>query len=140
MIKAITLWEPWATFIADGHKCFETRSWSTAYRGNIAIHASKRWQRDQKAILNQLVMQHSELSKYAVYEFPFGCVVAACRLVNVHRVESVRDGLSEIERALGDYSDGRFAWELEIVKLPSAPIPAKGMQGIWTWDYQGIGS
>lgn len=136
-MKAITLWEPWATFIADGFKTYETRSWSTSYRGNIAIHASKRWQRDQKTILNQLVMKHPELAKYAVYEFPFGCVVAACRLIAVHRTEEIRNRLTSIERALGDYSEGRFAWELEIVKLPPKPIPAQGMQGIWTWDYQG---
>lgn len=135
-MKAITLWQPWATFIADGHKRYETRSWSTNFRGNIAIHASKRWSLDQKIFLNQLVMKHEALADYAVYEFPFGCVVAACRLVNVHRVEDVRDSLSRLERALGDYSDERFAWELEIVKLPPQPIPTKGMQGIWTWEYQ----
>jgi activating signal cointegrator 1 len=136
-MKAITLWEPWATFIAAGHKRYETRSWSTLFRGNIAIHASKRWQRDQKHILNSLVMRHPELADYAVYEFPFGCVVVACRLVAVHKTEAIRDSLTPLERALGDYSTGRFAWELEIIKLPEKPIPAQGMQGIWTWDYTG---
>ena len=136
-MRAITLWEPWATFIAAGHKRFETRSWSTQFRGNIAIHASKRWQRDQKAILAQLVGKHPELEEYKAYIFPLGCVVAACRLVKIHRVEDVRHELSALELALGDYSDGRFAWELEIVRLPPKPIPAAGMQGIWTWDYQG---
>ena len=41
-IKALTLWQPWASLIAWGEKQYETRSWSTEYRGLLAIHASKR--------------------------------------------------------------------------------------------------
>lgn len=38
-MRAITLWQPWASLIAIGAKTIETRSWSTAYRGPLAIHA-----------------------------------------------------------------------------------------------------
>lgn len=41
-MKAISLWQPWATLIATGAKQIETRSWATSYRGPIAIHAAKR--------------------------------------------------------------------------------------------------
>lgn len=41
-MKAITLWQPWASLIACGAKTIETRSWGTPYRGPLAIHASKR--------------------------------------------------------------------------------------------------
>ncbi|HVM07165.1 MAG TPA: ASCH domain-containing protein [Acidimicrobiales bacterium] len=40
-MKAISLWQPWASLIAYGVKTIETRSWSTPYRGRIAIHAAK---------------------------------------------------------------------------------------------------
>jgi activating signal cointegrator 1 len=40
-MKAITLTQPWATLVAIGAKCIETRSWATAYRGRLAIHAAK---------------------------------------------------------------------------------------------------
>ena len=42
MLKAITIHQPWADAILLGLKHYETRSWHTAYRGPIAIHASKR--------------------------------------------------------------------------------------------------
>ncbi len=45
-IRGLTLTKPWATLVALGHKRIETRSWSTVYRGPIAIHAAKglpRW-------------------------------------------------------------------------------------------------
>jgi hypothetical protein len=40
-IKAISLWQPWASLMALGLKRHETRHWPTAYRGPIAIHAAK---------------------------------------------------------------------------------------------------
>lgn len=41
-MKALTLTQPWATLVALGAKRIETRSWSTSYRGPLAIHAAKR--------------------------------------------------------------------------------------------------
>lgn len=39
-MKALTIWQPWASLLAYGAKKYETRSWSTKYRGPIAIHAA----------------------------------------------------------------------------------------------------
>jgi hypothetical protein len=39
-VKILTLTQPWATLVALGAKQIETRSWSTPYRGSIAIHAA----------------------------------------------------------------------------------------------------
>jgi hypothetical protein len=38
-VKALTLHQPWASLVAAGVKMIETRSWSTRYRGPLAIHA-----------------------------------------------------------------------------------------------------
>ena len=41
----ITLWQPWASLIADGVKQYETRSWKPPWHlvgKRIAIHAAKR--------------------------------------------------------------------------------------------------
>lgn len=39
-MKALTIWQPWAGAVAAGIKKNETRSWSTKYRGQIAIHSA----------------------------------------------------------------------------------------------------
>ena len=47
---AITLRQPWAQFMANGTKLFETRSRATHFRGWLAIHAAKgfpRWAMEQ---------------------------------------------------------------------------------------------
>lgn len=40
--RALTVRQPWASLIALGVKTIETRSWSTAYRGPLVIHAGQR--------------------------------------------------------------------------------------------------
>ena len=41
IIRCISLWQPWASLMARGHKYFETRSWDTKIRGEVWIHAAK---------------------------------------------------------------------------------------------------
>ena len=38
-MTAITIYQPWASLIIQDKKHYETRSWITHYRGNLAIHA-----------------------------------------------------------------------------------------------------
>jgi len=40
-MKALTLTQPWASLMALQSKTIETRSWYTAYRGELVIHAAK---------------------------------------------------------------------------------------------------
>src|SRR2546421_8949970 len=40
-MKCLSLIQPWATLILAGAKEYETRGWSTNYRGPLAIHASR---------------------------------------------------------------------------------------------------
>jgi len=40
-MKALSLPQPWAMLVIMGVKEIEKRSWSTAYRGPMLIHASK---------------------------------------------------------------------------------------------------
>lgn len=137
--KAITVWQPWASLVALGYKKIETRSWKTDYRGPLAIHAaSKRTKEGQAACYHNLVifgiMQDNGLD---LYDMPYGSIIATCNLVDcVEITPAFAARLSVEERALGDYSPGRFAWILsDIQKLPE-PIRAKGRQRLWDWEQE----
>ena len=117
-MRALTIHQPFANFIADREKRYETRSWCTSYIGPLAIHASRN--RDEAA--------YSGIA----LDGPFGAIVAVGRLVACHRVEAIRESLSEAERDVGDYRDGRYAWEIaDVVKL-THPVPWRGHQGLWS--------
>lgn len=40
-MKALSIRQPWAWLIVNGHKDIENRSWPTRYRGQVLVHASK---------------------------------------------------------------------------------------------------
>jgi hypothetical protein len=42
VLKALSVKQPWANMIASGEKTIETRTWPTAYRGELLIVSSKR--------------------------------------------------------------------------------------------------
>ena len=38
-MKAISIRQPWAWLVVNGHKDIENRTWATKYRGKILVHA-----------------------------------------------------------------------------------------------------
>ena len=145
-MKALTLTQPWATLVAMGAKRIETRSWSTSYRGPLAIHAGAGPSTFGWPQLNH-ICNHTEPFRSVLkldgrhpYEaLPTGAIVAVAELVGVVPVTSVHQHtlidwpLTQQERAFGDYSAGRYAWLLADVRALPEPIPARGALGLWDW-------
>lgn len=46
-MKAISIRQPWAWLIVQGHKPVENRQWPTRFRGPVLIHAAKGMTRDE---------------------------------------------------------------------------------------------
>lgn len=131
--RALSLWQPWATLIALGAKQYETRSWATPYRGLLAIHAAKRT--IQPAEIDSWIGGTLARHGYGdLRRLPLGAVLCVVRLVDVLPTEQVWHEVSWQEIAFGDYSPGRYAWQLEFVERFEPPIPARGAQGLWTWS------
>jgi len=142
-MKAISLWQPWASLVAFGEKRFETRSWSTAYRGPIAIHATKTFPASAVYLCANEPPFHATLAKAGFRrpdELPRGAVVAVAELVACISTNDLRDllaewpkGASRDEEDFGDFSPGRWAWKMENVRRLADPVPAKGARGLWEW-------
>ena len=133
-MKAISLWQPWASAIAIGAKHYETRSWGTKYRGDLLICSAKRKELDQKSSWLYLRDKHS-LGIQSFESLPFGMAVAVCKLADcIFMTENFIDSQSEIERDFGCWEEGRFAWKLEQIQ-PIKPFALRGQQGLF--DYEG---
>lgn len=189
MLRAVTLWQPWASLAALGLKQYETRSWRTAYRGPLLIHAAKSSPMREAVELARMVDWRLLLGlpldlppRDALHALPRGAVIGCVSLAGCLRVEVAlqRDDLrfprsvdrlvltssgvtidkagphpdyvhAELaerrldrkigagdfirvgykERSLGNYSRGRFAWELRAARSFITPLPFSGRQGIW---------
>lgn len=131
-MKALTLWQPWASLMALGHKKVETRCWTTKYRGLVAIHAAKhnpqawlgvsRFTKGFQHYLGMCIPKPEDL--------PYGAVVAIGNLVHIDQTETVREDLSEQELWFGNYEEGRYAWFFENIR-PIEPVFVKGNRLLW---------
>jgi activating signal cointegrator 1 len=135
--------QPWAMLVALGENTIETRSWSTRYRGPIAIHAAKAFPGAARALCNaepyRGVLARGGFT--SPEDLPRGSVIALARLDDViaftrtslreTRSRAAQGLLPPHEADFGDFSPGRFGFVLSHVERLSEPVPAKGMLGLW---------
>lgn len=128
-MKALTLTQPWATLVATGMKSVETRSWRTAYRGPLAIHAAKGFPAEARRFA-----EHERTFGRLLSPIPRGAVLCVVRLVDCRMAEEVALDVGPLERLYGEYGPGRWAWLLEDVCPFETPVAAKGALGLWNWQ------
>ncbi len=82
-IKAISLHQPWASFITLGLKHFETRSWGTKYRGKLVICAAKKNTKQQQSNYEDLASSFGlDITVQPWSSLPLGMAIAVCDLVD----------------------------------------------------------
>ena len=126
-IRGLTIRQPWASLIAEGHKRIETRSWSTNHRGLLAIHAAKAFPQDAM----RFAQEERALGRLPA-RIPRGAIIAVARLHSVIGCHEAAWQISGLERHLGDYGAGRYAWYLEDVMALEEPLPCCGALSLWT--------
>lgn len=145
-MRCLTLWQPWASLIAEGLKTIETRGRPLARPGSLvgerlAIHAGlqsddlpgvitdlemigDRWQGEQgeaaRRAVEFLAGRHAALPKGAVL-----CVVVVTGERSLN--------LNDTPRALC-LAEGRWGYGVKLARKFAVPVQARGFQGIWNWD------
>jgi hypothetical protein len=164
-MKAITIYQPWASLIAVGAKRFETRSWSVSYKGPVAIHAGKKKPSDVLegfcidiifAMGRAFGVPEKHMGVIVKYldALPRGAVIATAELAGCWPVKrqgvadsnekgpvvmyrriggSFYEHPTEQELLFGDWTPGRYAWEMARVQMFDNPVPVRGSRGLW--DY-----
>lgn len=135
-LKCLSLWQPWASFVMYGYKMNETRSWPTNYRGDLAIQAAKNRSAlaDADNILEEAGYDWADRTTEGGTNWMLGSILCVVELVDCVPTEKIRGGLSRRERAMGDYSDGRFAWLFKNTRRLKEVVPIRAYQGIFNLD------
>lgn len=131
-MKALPLWQPWATLVAIGAKQVETRHWrapASLIGQRIAIHATLT--RKELWICAEEPFER-RLGDEVMY---FGAVIATCVLdrcseMTPESIAALEESDSD-EWAFGLYEPGRFAWVLRDVERVEPVLPFRGSQGIF---------
>ena len=139
-LKALTLWQPWATAIATGVKKYENRTWAPAQLRAAsptplwtALHASSKVDPalSHKVRGYRLRTYWSELADVwpglpgrRDYPWPRGIL----GLVRYDAAEPYEPGQPCHD---DPWCSGPWCWRVGQVLLLPEPIPAQGAQGLW---------
>ncbi len=115
MIKALSIQQPWAWLIAQGHKDIENRTWPTVYRGPVLIHAGKRLDPQTEQI--RWVVQRQ-----------FGILIpAALDLGGIVGIASVEDC---VQQSASPWFSGPYGFVLKDAR-PLPFTPCRGLLGFY---------
>lgn len=148
-MKALTVWQPWASLIAIGAKPYEFRGWRpprSIIGQRIAIHAGAR--RMQRSEVYDLLhtLDHACLNAEAarpllrrIYDNP-GIAPLSHILCTAVLGEPKRgdECAREFGIETGGNDSGRtgtfnWGWPLTDIQPLVPPAPARGAQGFWDW-------
>lgn len=141
-MKALSLWQPWASLMACSAKHYETRRWPTNFRGELAICAAKKVVTELGEL--QPTLEFLVRSKIcpSITLMPTGCVLAVVHVVACVETDLIQTDadhcamiggfrLDDCERVCGNYSEGRFAWITRRTRPLKIPVPVVGRQGLF---------
>lgn len=131
-MKALTVLQPWAQLLVLGEKRYETRSWSTGYRGPLLIHAGRRFIEHVRELCATEPF-YSALQKHGVNinYMTKGAILGQAELVDCIPSDQLRFEGKDPEEAFGDFRVGRYAWRIENPQAFPEPIPYQGKLGLF---------
>lgn len=151
-LPALTIWQPWASLIAAGAKPYEWRGWPAPARligRRIAIHAGARKVRRDEIyeLLTGLEFNEGDTSLIvgralpllqhwldAPGSLPLSSVL--CTAILGHPIPAAQyaaqHGYTPADSDRIDHT--KWGWPLTDIEVLEPFVPAKGMQGIWTWN------
>jgi hypothetical protein len=122
-LKALSIKQPWAWLIVNGHKDIENRDWRTHFRGPVAIHAGKKM--DEAAYASLIRSSH------AVTGEPFD--VAAPVTHHQGGIVGVAEIVDCVERSGSSWFVGPYGFVIRNAR-PVPFIPVKGALGFFDWQ------
>lgn len=130
---AITIMQPWATWIALGLKTVETRSHKRFARlvgKRIAIHAGKKFDTDGYSTgIALMTPQHR--ARLDSSPLPYTDLYRHSAVIALATVEAFSPARGLDDRALRYCGSMWGLWLVDVE--PIGPYPVRGHQGIWTW-------
>jgi hypothetical protein len=123
-MQVLSVRQPWAWAIARGHKAVENRSWETAHRGLLGIHASLRV--DADSLQDPLVLD-------AGWD-PADPLAAAGGIIAVVRLAGIcTAGQTGGPCDCGPWAEpGSCHWQLSDARPLPEPVMTLGQPGLWT--------
>ena len=138
-MRAISLWQPWASLWLSERKTHETRHWPLRIPGGasgvwLAVHAAKKIVVDGlDPVLRDIV--DDEFGPHWAMELPRGALIGkvfVTKCVSTADMRLTGELPSGDDLACGNYEYGRYAWRRTLFSRLSHPVPYRGQQGLFS--------
>jgi hypothetical protein len=131
-MKCLSLIQPWATLVIRGVKRYEARNWKTHYRGRLAIHACRMIPYSaQERCAREPVRSFLLSAGFRLPgDLPRGKILGTVELVDCIPMRSLRRK-SRLEREIGDFRPGWYAWVFENPRPAKNPFVCSGNRGLF---------
>ena len=119
-VRVLSIQQPWAWAIVEGHKRVENRTWTTKHRGEVLIHAgvNVRGPEDFESLRREHHLRAPSRS-----EIDRGCIVGVAELIDVvTRKEAKR---------FGRWFEGPYGLVLRNVAALRKPVKVKSQLGLY---------
>lgn len=132
-MKAISLWQPWASLWLTESKIHETRTWPYPKHGMLAVHAAKNIARDFPDRTRGIVERHFGLDWEK--RLPRGAIIGVVEIIDCLKVAEVYptgEGEMPDDFWCGNFTGERFAWRRRRALVLPKPIEFRGRQNIFS--------
>ncbi len=125
-LKALSFRQPWAALILEGRKTLDLRTWSTHYRGRLAIYASL-----------EVEKEACQVHGVDISQLTIGALIGIVDLVDVIPLDEAAYNARQAEHLGGrSFRPGLYGWELTNPRPLDPPQVAKGRLNLFDVDIQ----
>lgn len=122
-MKVLSVQQPWADLLVRDIKHIENRTWATAHRGPLLIHATKKMDIEG---LEWIRMRFPNTGCVKFYdEYVRGAVVGVVELFSIDKPEETTVDHSPFRDM------AQFGWNVRDARAFAYPYPYKGKLSIW---------
>lgn len=118
-VRVLSVQQPWAWAIVEGHKLVENRTWTTRYRGPVLIHAGVTVRGPEIEYLRK----EFRLKPPSRSEIDRGCIVGVAELVDVVTRKNAK--------RYGRWFTGEYGWVLQEAVTLRKPVKVKSQLGLY---------
>lgn len=118
-MKALSIRQPWAWLVVNGHKDIENRQWRTHTRGRVFVHAGKGMTRDDYLACEICIADITNVKLPAFEDLQRGGIVGTVEIIDC------------VDQDASSWFFGEYGWVLKDAR-PLPFQPCKGALGFFT--------
>lgn len=107
MIRALSMWQPWASLWLTERKIHETRDWPTKIRGRLIVHASQRLVSDCGPALDEICIE--AFGPLWRQTLPRGALLGEVEIIDCWPMNAPKISVSASDLICGNWQPDRYA-------------------------------